>query len=456
MNICDVSLADWAGPLFEPHRFKVLYGGRSSGKTEQVAAALVIQGHEQPLTMAIVREHLESINKSAKPALEQWIRRLGMERPDAYKITQNEIRHKNGTWMFFAGMSKVSEEDIKGWHRVNRAWVEEAHMMSQRSRNLLYPTVMRVDDSEAWLTFNPRNRNDPVYKDFVDGKWMADQSYVRKVNYYDNPWFPEGEEMLRQEWETFDPNTYAHVWLGEPDDNDAGRQILPHVVLRECVAAYREGLHEKADLTPVDMGMDIAEGGADKCAQIIRRGPVVDFVDVWPGVPGDLSVAARHAHTNVVDNEYELWRIYYDASSPMYREFRDLDFGNAGVREVHFGGKVKGPERLYERRSTNNDVFARRNIQMADDVRLRANRTVRLRKGDEGIDPNKCLFIRNDLPDLQGLLSDLTQPVRRQNPTNGKWEVDKTGGEVNAKSPDRYDALVLAFSRGSERGLRAR
>ena len=117
---------------------------------------------------------------------------------------------------------------------------------------------------------------------------------------------------------------------------------------------------------------------------------------------------------------------------------------------------MKGPDRLYERRSTNNDVFARRNIQMADDVRLRANRTVRLRKGEEGIDPDKCLFIRDDLPDLQGFLSDLTQPVRRQSPTNGKWEVDKTGGDENAKSPDRYDALVLAFSRGSERGLRAR
>ena len=69
MSICDVALADWAGPLFDPYRFKVLYGGRSSGKTEQVAAALVIQGHEQPLTMAIVREHLESINKSGSRPL---------------------------------------------------------------------------------------------------------------------------------------------------------------------------------------------------------------------------------------------------------------------------------------------------------------------------------------------------------------------------------------------------
>ena len=107
-----VNLAPWAAPLFIPHRYKVLYGGRSSGKTEQAAASLVIQGHQQPLTMAIVREHLESIRKSAKPALEGWIRRLGLERPDAYRITNDGIYHANGTWMFFAGMSKVSLETV--------------------------------------------------------------------------------------------------------------------------------------------------------------------------------------------------------------------------------------------------------------------------------------------------------------------------------------------------------
>ena len=36
-----------------------------------------------------------------------------MEHPDAYKIAPEQIRHKFGTGMFFAGMSKVSEEDIK-------------------------------------------------------------------------------------------------------------------------------------------------------------------------------------------------------------------------------------------------------------------------------------------------------------------------------------------------------
>ena len=165
-----VRLAEWAGPLFDHYRYKVLYGGRSSGKTEAVAAALVVQGAQEPLTMAIVREHLESITKSAKPALEKWIKRLGLEGREDYEILKTEIRHANGTRMFFSGMSKVSEEDIKGWHDVNRTWYEEAHMMSIRSRNLLYPTVFRQQEQRDLVHLQPSEPNGPGVPGFRDGQ----------------------------------------------------------------------------------------------------------------------------------------------------------------------------------------------------------------------------------------------------------------------------------------------
>ena len=448
-----VRLAEWAGPLFDHYRYKVLYGGRSSGKTEAVAAALVVQGAEEPLTMAIVREHLESITKSAKPALEKWIKRLGLEGREDYEILKTEIRHANGTRMFFSGMSKVSEEDIKGWHDVNRTWYEEAHMMSIRSRNLLYPTVFRQKNSEIFFTFNPNNRTDPVYRDFVTGNWGKGSRYVRKVNYKDNPWFPEAEEELRREWELNDPQTYPHVWLGEPADADADKQVLAYDVLLACVEAWKKGLAPKqADAPVTDSGLDMAEGGKDKCAQVIRRGPVVEFLDVWPGVAGDLSVAAVRAHENT--QPFDMYRLYYDASSPMKREFIALG-ADYGVRPVNFGGEVGGKDVFYEPKRRNGEVFRSRNIQMADALRLRANRTMRLLKGDD-VDPVECLFIRDDLPNLETFLADLTQPIRRQNPQTGKFELDKRGGDEKAASPDRFDALALAFSRDSDNGLRVR
>ena len=171
--------------------------------------------------------------------------------------------------------------------------------MSLRSRNLIYPTIFRPDDSEFWASYNPQKRTDPIHHDFVVGTWGEESRYVCHVNYDCNPWFPAAEEMLRAEWERSDPQTYAHEWLGYPDDSGAGRQVLPYEVLQDCVKAYKLGLAPvKSDAPVTDMGLHIAEGGRDKCAQVIRVGPRIEFLDVWPGVPGDLSLAAGRCHDN--------------------------------------------------------------------------------------------------------------------------------------------------------------
>ena len=80
-------------------------------------------------------------------------------------------------------------------------------------------------------------------------------------------------------------------------------------------------------------------------------------------------------------------------------EFMRLD-PDYQVLPVNFGGKVAGPGVMYEPRRTNEQVFARRNAQMAFNLRLRANRTVRLLNGDEDVDPASCLFIRSRHPAL--------------------------------------------------------
>ena len=85
--------------------------------------------------------------------------------------------------------------------------------------------------------------------------------------------------------------------------------------------------------------------------------------------------------------------------------------------------------------------------------RLRANRTVRLLKGDKTIDPMTCLFIRDDFPDLETYLEEMSRPIRRISPQTGKWELDKSGG--GGESPDDFDSTCLAYVRDTLR-LRAR
>ena len=54
--------------LFQPSRYKVVYGGRGSGKSVNVARALLIQGLQQPLRILCARELHTSIEDSVTPA----------------------------------------------------------------------------------------------------------------------------------------------------------------------------------------------------------------------------------------------------------------------------------------------------------------------------------------------------------------------------------------------------
>ena len=123
----------------------------------------------------------------------------------------------------------------------------------------------------------------------------------------------------------------------------------------------------------------------DRCCQVVRRGPIIEYVDVFPGVAGDLSHAAKRAHDGAMEAGYDLNRQYYDSSASIYSEFVRLRV-NYTVRPIGFGGKVGGEDELYERRRTNGETFRYRNIQMGMGLRLRAMNTLRLLRGETGID----------------------------------------------------------------------
>lgn len=436
----------------------MLYGGRSSGKTWQVSKALIQQAHKESLRVICVREHQKSLKDSAKPALEGWIKRLRLGR--YYTIYNDAIKHSNGSLFTFHGASKSSEEDIKGWEGAQRTWFEEAHRMSKRSRDLIYPTIFRRDDSEMWLTFNPELRTDPVYEDFVSGDWAKDNRYVQMVNYTDNPWFPAGEEELRREYEKNDPLTYPWMWLGLPNDGDAETQVLTYGILKQCVEAHRDGLAPSRDVAPLcDSGFDIATGGKNKCANVVRVGPTIELIDEWPGVPGYLLPAVRRVDEN--GKEFNLQTVWYDAGGgdTARGTFEQLEH-EYSVRPIHFGGKVGGPTKNYEPRSTNEQTFKSRNIQMAYALRNRANRTVKLLKNEVPVDVSDCLFINPDCGEKRGIglehfLGQMVQPRKTNNKLTGKLQIDKRDEEQDEDSPDLFDAGCLSFARDSVDGLRA-
>lgn len=206
--------------LFIPHRYKVYYGGRGSAKSWSVARALLIQAIVKDMTILCAREIQNSINDSVHRLLREQIGQLGLD--TFYDVTKNTIYRRplyrkalggydNGSEFIFKGL-RFNSREIKSTEGVNVAWVEEGQAVSADSWDILIPTI-REPNSEIWITFNPLDESDPTYQRFVLNP--PDNAYIRKVNYDENPYFPE---VLRQEMEWLksrDYQSYLHVWEGE-------------------------------------------------------------------------------------------------------------------------------------------------------------------------------------------------------------------------------------------------
>ena len=96
---------------------------------------------------------------------------------------------------------------------ITHLWIEEADTLSAESWRIIEPTI-REPGSEIWCTLNPKNKTDILYKNFLASE-PPENSYVVRVNYQDNPYFPDvlRDQMERQKVKDY--GLYRHIWLGE-------------------------------------------------------------------------------------------------------------------------------------------------------------------------------------------------------------------------------------------------
>lgn len=205
--------------LFEPARYKVLYGGRGGGKSHGVAKALLLLGTMAPHLVLCCREFQNSIADSVHKLLCDQIELLGLQ--DFYEIQKTAIYGRNGTRFAFEGL-RHNARSLKSFEGATICWVEEAQFVTAASWEILIPTIraegirLTPDSppsaSEIWITMNPDMDTDETYKQFV--KLPPRGAVVRKINWSDNPWFPE---VLREEKDRMkerDPDAYLNVWEG--------------------------------------------------------------------------------------------------------------------------------------------------------------------------------------------------------------------------------------------------
>lgn len=197
--------------LFEPARYKVVRGGRGSGKSWGFARALLIEGGKRTLRVLCTREVQKSIQQSVYQLLKDQIAALGLG--GFYDVLASEIRGKNGTQFFFSGLSDMTAESLKSFEGVDVCWVEEAQSVTKNSWDILIPTI-RKEGSEIWVSFNPQLESDETFRRFVAAP--PPDCVSVEMNYSDNRKFPAVLEAERKHAKaTMKPEEYAHIWEGK-------------------------------------------------------------------------------------------------------------------------------------------------------------------------------------------------------------------------------------------------
>lgn len=221
-------------------RYKVCYGGRGGTKSWAIARALLIRGiRQRGLRVLCTRQHQSSMKESVHQLLKDQIALLGLG--GFYRVLDNEIRGPGGTLFTFKGLT--DPEALKSTEGVDVVWIEEARIVTKSSWDALDPTI-RKEDSEIWISFNPKLETDYLYKLFVAND-PPPGSIVVKINWSDNPWFPEVLRRQMEHMRATDYDNYLHVWEGH-----CATALEGAVYARELRDATKEGRICRFSLMP--------------------------------------------------------------------------------------------------------------------------------------------------------------------------------------------------------------
>lgn len=251
-------------------RYKIAYGGRSSGKSWGVARLLLIKAATSKLRILCTREIQNSIKESVYRLLKDQIELLKLT---DWEITNDAIKNtETGSEFIFKGLYSNIEK-IKSLEGIDICWVEEAETMSEASWQILDPTI-RKEGSEIWVTFNPRFEEDTVYYRFILNP-PPPNSIIVKIDYTDNKHV--SKEIIDQveHMKKMDYGNYRHIWLGEC------RKIGDNKVfsMAEIQDAFKR--QDTDDYGETIWGLDVAGFGDDRCVLAIRHGHYIPTIMTW-------------------------------------------------------------------------------------------------------------------------------------------------------------------------------
>lgn len=229
------------------------------------------------LHFVCIREVQRALRYSAKSLVESKIREFGVSH--LFDVLNAEIRRKGGTGvMIFEGMQDHTADSIKSLENFGRAWVEEAHALSDRSLRLLRPTI-RAPGSELWFSWNRESPEDAVDRFFRERQ--GDPGVVQvEATYLDNPLLPEDIFAEAESDRRLDPEIYEHVWLGGYFLGGSGRVYSSFLARPWPEGNIDEAIEDLGGELLVGMDFNVNPMSAIVCQRAVDECEVLDAIGI--------------------------------------------------------------------------------------------------------------------------------------------------------------------------------
>ncbi|MDN7820701.1 PBSX family phage terminase large subunit [Burkholderia vietnamiensis] len=429
-----------------PARNRVLHGGRASSKSWDAAGFAVFLTNTYKIRFLCVRQFQNKIAESVYSLLKVQIERFGLQH--RFDIQRDKIINvATGSEFLFYGLWR-SIDEIKSMEGIDVCWIEEAHNLTEAQWETLNPTL-RKSGSQFWIIFNPKLSTDFVYRRFVTNP--PPKTIVRQINYTENPFLSDTMLEIIEAAKEEDYGDYEHVYLGVPRDDDDD-SIIKRTWIMAAIDAHKTLGFAASGAKRI--GFDVADSGADKCANVSVHGSVVDWADEWKAGEDELLESCKRTY-NVAKERGAA--ITYDsigvgagcgAKFSEINEVRRAEGQSFMVQYEKFnaGGAVWEPDREYQPNITNGDMFSNIKAQAWWLVADRFRNTFNAVRRGEKFSDDQLISISSDTPYLDRLIDELSTP-KRDYDQNGRVKVEskKDLAKRDVASPNLADAFVMCF-----------
>jgi phage terminase large subunit len=435
----------------QPARFKVAWGGRGSGKSRFFVQLLVTNCLYFGWRIVCFREIMKSLDDSVYAELVAEIQRRKLD--EHFNILRSEINCTTSGGVFkFDGLLRNAQK-VKGYANFDCAFVEEAANVSADSWKMLIPTL-RKSGSEVWVAFNPESPLDDTYKRFIsqckypefrDGKRY---SIIKKINYTENPRFPQELIDDMEIMKETDYQLYRHVYLGEPVAN-SDLAIIPAHWAEAAI-----DIHKYLGINPSGSkrtGFDVADEGVDKNATCHGYGMVIQSLKEWHDT--DPNSAANECWRQSL--EYGSEEIIFDsigvgagAKGELRNEVdRYIYKSNIPPEITPFmaNDSVINPDDDYQEGKTNQDMFLNVKAQLWWAMRDMCYNAWKARNGKD-FDADYIVSFDSEMIGMDVLnnaIAELSQPRREY--LSGKLRVEPKDRmkKRGVNSPNLADAIIM-------------